>query len=136
MGQVIADGGLQCPDAAESATPDTALSKQAKEALDLVQPTGTRGSKVQVIGGRRANQRFTFRHLVSAVVTHDQVNVKVFRDGGVDSFREAQEFLMVLPVVERGHQFAGGYIQSGEKRRGPVAHVIMTLACRYARSQR
>src|SRR3954454_21176558 len=51
MRQVIADGGLQFSDAAESAAPDTALSKQAKEALDLVQPTGTRGSKLQVIAG-------------------------------------------------------------------------------------
>jgi len=58
---------------------------------------------------------------------HDQVNVKVFRDGGVDSFQEAQEFLMALPVVERGRHFAGGYIQSGEKRGGPVAHVIVTF---------
>ena len=59
MGQVITDGGLQFPDAAESATPDTALSKQAKEALDLVQPTGAGGSEVHMVARRRANQRFT-----------------------------------------------------------------------------
>lgn len=55
---------------------------------------------------------------------------------GVDSLQKAQEFLMALPVMERGQYFAGGYVQSGEQRRGPVAHVIMTLARRYARPQR
>lgn len=34
--QVIADGGLQFPDATEGASPDSALSKQTKEALDLI----------------------------------------------------------------------------------------------------
>ncbi len=105
-------------------------SKQTKETLDLVQPAGTRGIKVQVIAGSPCKPAFYLGHLVSAVVIHDQVNVKVFRDGGVDSFQEAQEFLLI------DWRLAGGYIQSGEKRRGPVAHVIMTLAGRSARSQR
>src|SRR5947209_16220142 len=90
---------------------------------------------MQVIARAPCKPALYLGHLVSSVIIHDQVDVKTFRDGGIDLLQKAQELLMTLPLVERGHYFAGGHIQGGKQRRGPVADIVMSLTFGYARSQ-
>ena len=95
--EIVADGGLQVANAAEGAAPDTPVGEQAKEPLDLVQPTGAGRSEMHVVAGTACKPALYFGHLVSAVVIHDQMNVEWLGNGRIDSLQETEELLMPVP---------------------------------------
>ena len=88
MSQKVADSGLQFTNAAECAAPDTSVREQAKEAFNLVEPTGAGGSEVHMLARAARKPALYFGHLVSAVVIHDQVNVELLGNRFVDPFQE------------------------------------------------
>jgi hypothetical protein len=63
--------------------------------------------------------------LVGGVVVQDQVQVEVFRDGGVDELEEPQELLVSVPAVGLGDDGAAGEIEGGEQAGGAVADVVV-----------
>ena len=60
VSEVIADSGFQLANRFKGAAADAFVGEQTKEALHLVQPTGTGGSEVHMVARPAGDQRFTF----------------------------------------------------------------------------
>jgi hypothetical protein len=80
MGQVIPNGRLQFPDAAEGPAPNSPIREQAKETLHLNRPTGADRREVQVITRSTSKPALNFGHFVSAVIIHRQMDVQGRRE--------------------------------------------------------
>ena len=59
------------------------------------------------------------------VIVHDQVNVQILGDIGVEIPQEAQELLVAVPHLALREHLPRGYVQRGEEGGRAVATVVM-----------
>ncbi len=69
---------------------------------------------------------------VGGVVVHDQVDVKVSRDIGLDLVEDLPELAGAVFRVAAADHCAGRHVQRGEQRRGAVADVVVRPPLRVA----
>ena len=74
------------------------------------------------MAGQPASNR---RGLVGCVVVHDQMDVEVVGDLGFESAQELEELPAAMTREALSDDCAGGDVEGGEQRGGPVAHVVM-----------
>ncbi len=77
--------------------------------------------------------RFHLLCFVCGVVIHDDVNIKVTCDLGIDFLQESQKLLRPMAFAAFADDKTGSNIKGCKQGRRAMADVIMGLAFRYAR---
>ena len=116
---------LELGDGGEGTAADRLLRDDVEPDLDLVEPGGVGGDKVEVVAGPVGQPTLDAGVLVGGVVVNDEVDVEVRRHVGVDVFEEAQELLMAVARPALGQDPAGGDVQGSEEGGGAVADVAV-----------
>src|ERR1700756_3000539 len=76
------------------------------------------------------------RRLVGGVIVHDEMDVEIARDCGLDLVEELAELGGPMASIALADNLAGGDIEGGEQRRRSMALVIMAAPRRLARAHR
>ena len=90
---VLFDGLLQFPSAAEHPAAQLLLCQRREPALHLVQPRAAGGGEVQVIARPPGQPALDGGGLVGGVVVQDKVHVEVRGYGRIDPVEEAPELV-------------------------------------------
>ena len=98
----FANRRLQLGHAAVDAAPQLFVGERSEPALDQVQPRAVRRREVDVEARPLREPISNHRRLVGAVVVHDQMDVEVPRDGGIDGVQELPELRRAMPLMELG----------------------------------
>lgn len=106
-------------------TPRRMLLYFGEEALDLVEPRGGCGRKVEM------NARMLFQPglhglgLVGGVIVHDQVKIEMLGCVALNDPKEAQKLLRSMPRQALADHLAGLDVQGGEQGRRAIALVVV-----------
>jgi hypothetical protein len=76
------------------------------------------------------------RHLMGAVVVHDDVHLSRGRELRINAFEKFQELLVPMPPVTMADDLARRHVQRGKQRRRAVPNVIVRLTSRDPRAHR
>src|ERR1700730_15352469 len=107
---------LQLAHVSEGAAPNAPLSDLGKETLHLIQPTGTGGSKVQVIARMPGKPALHLGRLVCPVVVYDEVHGGAGREWAIHLFQEFEKLLGTMTTLTLADDFAAGHLQGGKQR--------------------
>ncbi len=125
MVQVLCDRSDQFPYVPKAAAADAFVGQLAEPPLDQVQP-GTRcRDKVQMKSRMPPEPGFHAGMLVSPIVVHDQVQIELERDFGIEFLEEADEFLVPMPWHAVTDDFPIEQAQGCEQGGRAVASVVV-----------
>jgi len=136
MRQVIRDRLLERCDGLERAAADALRRDLREETFDLIQPARTGRCEMHVIARMPGEPAHDLRHLVGAVVIHDDVDVAGGWELRVELLQKLEQLLMPMPSMTLADDLAGGDIKRREQRGRPMPNVIVRLLRRNARSHR
>src|ERR1700722_1763983 len=74
------------------------------------------------------------RRLVGCVIVHDEMNVQTVGYGGFDLIEKFAELFGAMAPVTLADDSAGCDVEGGKQRCGAMTLVVVTTACRLARS--
>ena len=123
--EVVHDGLLQFGDASEDAASDALVGDLGKEALDLIEPRGGCGRKVEMNARMLGQPSLHGLGLVGGVIVHDQMKIEMPGCVALNDPEEAQELLGPMPRQALADHLAGLHIQGGEQGRGAMALVVV-----------
>ncbi len=103
----------QVLDANEGAAANGPLGDQAKPTLHLIQPGRVRRRIVNVIARPLCQPGAHLAMLVRGVIVHDEVNVELFRDTGVEATERGEKLLVSVAGLAFGEDRAGGDVKRG-----------------------
>lgn len=96
---------FQCGCGAVNASADAVIGDEGEEALDLIDP-GCSGWRVVDMPARALEEPVSDqRRFVGGIVVHDDVNVEIERDLGLDPIKECAEFAGAVTRDGPGHGF-------------------------------
>jgi hypothetical protein len=122
--EISTDGGFQFASAAMNPAAQLLFGKQAKPALDQVEPRSGDGSEVQVEARMAQKPALDGWSLVGAVIIEDQMQLQFVRHCGVDSCKEAAKLARAVALMELANHGAGAGVERGEQVGGAMAQVI------------
>src|SRR6266851_4183086 len=131
--EISTDGGLQFASAAMNPAAQLLFGKQAKPALDQVEPRSGGGSEVQVEARMAQKPALDGWSLVGAVIIEDQMQLQFVRHCGVDSCKEAAKLARAVALMELANHGAGAGVERGEQVGGGMAPLGLTGAHRQQR---
>ena len=122
---VLFDGLLQFPSAAEHPAAQLLLCQRREPALHLVQPRAAGGGEVQVIARPPGQPALDGGGLVGGVVVQDKVHVEVRGYGRIDPVEEAPELRGPVPTVAGADDLSRLHVEGGEERGRTMTTVVM-----------
>src|ERR1700752_2675516 len=90
---------LQLASTSEGAAPNAPPRDLGKEALHLIEPTGTGGSKVQMVSGVPGEPALHLGRLVGPVVVHHDVHGRCRGDLAIYLFQELEKLLRAMAAL-------------------------------------
>ena len=96
---------------------DLLLGQGSEPAFDLVDPGSGGGREMDLETGMAGKPVFHRGGLVSAVVVHDQMHIKIAWHVRVDGAQELEELGAAMAPMQLADHFAGGDVQRREQRR-------------------
>ena len=127
MVEVIHDCLFQRVNTSKDAPANALLGDLGKEALDLINPRGTRWREMDMPVGMLQEPRFNAWRFVGRVVVYDDVYLLIQRQLIGDGVEELDKLLMAMPTMTLADDFSGGYVQGGEQRSGAMANIIVCM---------
>src|SRR6516225_6346025 len=121
--------GAQSLDAAIDAAPDLFVGDEREETLNLIEPgrTGRREMDVPArpFGEPVADQR----SLVGGVVVHDEMDIEIARDGGLDLVEELAKLGGAVAGEAFADHLARRNVERREERDRAVAGIVVAAPC-------
>ena len=117
--------------------PAQLLARQFGEpAFDLIDPGGGGRREVDVIVGPPRQPRLDRGGFVGRVVVHDDMDVEVLGDAGINLLEEVEELPGSMPPVALADDEAGGDVEGSEQGGRPVPDIGMGAPLGHARQHR
>ncbi len=118
------------------AAPELFSCELGKPSFDLIDPGRRRGREVHVVVRPPRQPRFDYGGFMRGVIVHDDVNVDVMRDAGIDLLKKVQKFCRPMPLVAFTDHETGSDVECREQRRRAVADIRIGSAFGNARHHR
>ena len=131
----MVNGCFQLSTALMHPTAQLLLRQQPKPSLHQVQPGCAGGSEVQVEARPFGQPVPDQRCFVGGVVIHNQVDIQIGWDFGLDGVQELAELHRPVALVAAANHLAGLGVQRGKEGYRAVAQVVMGAPFRLPRAQ-
>src|SRR5262245_35065488 len=101
------------------------LGEQGEPALHQIDPGRALRREVQMVAWALREPPLDRGRLVSGVVVHDQMDVEVHGDRGVDRVQEPSKLDGPMPAMPFANHAAALSVERRKERGGPVADVVV-----------
>ena len=106
-------------------TPKLFLRHSGKPALDLIDPRGTRGCKMQMIARPLCQPTLGHGRLMGPIVVQNKMDVKIRRHGMINRIKRFAEFNRSMPTVTLTDHLTRLHIKGRKERRRSIAAIIV-----------